>query len=704
MNPLPAARRLTILVLLAGPFLGGQVTLAGPRPDGSGSCQLGSAKGKIQHVISIVFDNVHFRRDNPNVPSDLEQMPHLLNFIESNGTLDTNHHAVLISHTANDILTSLTGVYGDRHGIPVANSYGVFKPNGFVTFPSSFFYWTDLVSDVAGASSGDSTYGMLTETGKNAPAPWVAFTRAGCDVGVFSTANIIIEATSFDVPKIFGAGSPQTMETSDQQVADFEGVGVHCAHSSLFCSAANGGVADLLPQEPGGYNGFNALFGAKYVALALGGPIRDLDGHIIVNADSGLPGFTGFDPTASQSLGYILALQKAGIPVTFAYIADVHDDHSSGFPFGPGQAGYVAALKAYDDAFAKFFTQLKQNGIDQSNTLFVVTADEGDHFSGSAPTPSNCDGIRIPCNYSQIGELDVNLTSLVTSQTGNNTAFDIHFDLAPTVYIRNNPAPTAPVTRQLERDMAKLTALNPLTNQLDKLAVALADPAEMGLLHMITSDPARTPSFTMFGPGDYYFLTFGQTGPYVYPFNAWNHGGIQPEIANTWLGLVGPGVSQGGEYIEFSDHTDIRPTMMALLGVQDDYTHDGRVLFELLDPSALPKSLKAHHETLLQLGRAYKQINAPFGQLGLNSLVVSTAALASGTAANDAIYTTLENKITNWRTQRDSIASQMKALLEGAAFNSESIDEVQAKQLIQSAEALLGQVAACAGNVTACEQ
>src|SRR5262245_31642592 len=43
------------------------------------SCQLSSAGGDIQHVIHIQFDNTHFRRDNPNVPSDLEQMPHLLN-------------------------------------------------------------------------------------------------------------------------------------------------------------------------------------------------------------------------------------------------------------------------------------------------------------------------------------------------------------------------------------------------------------------------------------------------------------------------------------------------------------------------------------------------------------------------------------------------------------------------------------------------
>src|SRR6516164_10483063 len=53
----------------------------------SSSCHLGNG---IQHVINIVFDNVHFSRDNPNVPSDLEQMPTLMNFLEKNGTVLSN--------------------------------------------------------------------------------------------------------------------------------------------------------------------------------------------------------------------------------------------------------------------------------------------------------------------------------------------------------------------------------------------------------------------------------------------------------------------------------------------------------------------------------------------------------------------------------------------------------------------------------------
>jgi hypothetical protein len=61
-------------------------------------------------------------------------MPHLLNFLLENGTVSGNHYTPLISHTAADIVTSLTGVYGDRFGWSVANSY--FRADGSMAFPS----------------------------------------------------------------------------------------------------------------------------------------------------------------------------------------------------------------------------------------------------------------------------------------------------------------------------------------------------------------------------------------------------------------------------------------------------------------------------------------------------------------------------------------------------------------------------------------
>src|SRR5215468_4217719 len=122
-----------------GFFAAAALLAGGFAPAALAQCNLGNG---IKHVVHIQFDNVHLRRDNPNVPSDLEQIPNLLNFMKDNGVVSGNHHTPLISHTATDILTVLTGAYGDRMGVPVANSYGFFRTDGSVGFTSSFLYWT----------------------------------------------------------------------------------------------------------------------------------------------------------------------------------------------------------------------------------------------------------------------------------------------------------------------------------------------------------------------------------------------------------------------------------------------------------------------------------------------------------------------------------------------------------------------------------
>src|ERR1019366_6794754 len=76
------------------------------RSEAGSSCRLGNG---VKHVIQLTFDNVHFFRDNPNVPSDLQMMPSLLHFLEDNGTFASNNHTPLIAHTANDLLTTFTG-------------------------------------------------------------------------------------------------------------------------------------------------------------------------------------------------------------------------------------------------------------------------------------------------------------------------------------------------------------------------------------------------------------------------------------------------------------------------------------------------------------------------------------------------------------------------------------------------------------------
>lgn len=672
----------------------------------SSGCQLNSAKGQIHHVIYIQFDNTHFTRDNPNVPSDLQQMPHLLNFMEQNGVLMTNHHTPLISHTATDILTSLTGVYGDRHGVPVANSFRYFNPNGTSNLGVSFAYWTSPLFDPTTSTPTDTTFNMLTAGGKNAPAPWVPYTRAGCNFGSVATANTILENTAIDVPTVFGPNSPEAAEVQanpGQAFADFVGIGVHCAHGNSLCSSANNGKPDLLPDEPGGYSGHMGLFGNKYVApqISPSGPMTDLNGNVIQDPQGhvGFPGFDGM--SAAVSLSYVAAMQEHGVPVTYAYISDAHDAHPNGPAYGPGQAGYVTALKAYDDAFAKFFTRLANDGINSGNTLFVFTADEGDHFVGGAPSPSNCDGVTTPCTYSQIGEINANLAGLLATQQGVTTPFKVHSDSAPTVYITGNPARDASVTRAFERATSMLTAVNPMTGKTDTLTQFLADPVEMKLLHMVTADPARTPTFTMFADPNYFLFAGAPNcnSPCVtqQPGFAWNHGDVQPDITTTWLGMVGPGVDQTGiDSTTWSDHTDIRPTMLTLLGLKDDYGNDGRALTEDLTGWARPAAVKKGG-SFIPLAQMYKRINAPVGELGLASLEASTKALESGNATDDRTYTDLENKLSSITSERDALASQMIALLEGAEFNGQTINGSQAKQLIAQGQALIDQVNALAG-------
>lgn len=700
----PLVRVLSASMLLVTMlFVGGLLT---PRTQttaqaSGGGCQIKSAQGNIQHVIYIQFDNTHFMRDNPNVPSDLEQMPNLLNFITGNGTLLSNHHTPLIAHTATDILTSLTGVYPDRHGVPVSNTFRYFNPDGTSNPGVSFAYWTSPIYDYSNPTPTDTTYNMITKGGKNTPAPWVPYTRAGCNFGSVATANTILENTAVDVPTVFGPNSPQAKEAKNNPTkasADFVGIGIHCAQNNTLCSAANQGEPDLLPNEPHGYNGYMGLFGHEYVApqISPNGPLKDLNGNVIQDSHGniGFPGFDGMEPAVS--LAYVAAMQEHGVPVTYAYISDAHDNHTSGGTYGPGEAGYVAQLQAYNDAFGKFFTRLQADGINQSNTLFVFTSDEGDHFVGGPPSPSNCDGVTIPCTYSQIGEINGNMAGLLATEQGITTPFNVHADAAPVVYITGNPSRKAPVTRSFERGVSNLTAVNPITGKTDVLTKYLADPVELNLLHMITADPARTPTFTMFADPNYYLYAGAPncSSPCITepPGFAWNHGDVSPDINTTWLGIVGPGVQNlGVTNAIWTDHTDNRPTMLALLGLKDDYPSDGRVIFEVIYNWALPQSILTHEQTFQQLVQIYKQIMAPVGQLGLDSLQTSTKALESNTPG-DREYNQIEKQLSDVTALRDNIASQMAAMINAAEFNGQPINVSQAKQLIQQANGLLKEV------------
>jgi hypothetical protein len=674
----------------------------------SGGCQLNAAGGAIKHVIQLQFDNVHFRRDNPNVPSDIEQMPNLYNFLVGNGTVLNNHHTPLISHTGTDILTTLTGVYPDRHGQPVSNTYMFYGPDGTPHTALSFAYWTDLALAFDGTAEGK--FNMLDARGNNPPAPWVPFTRAGCNYGAVGTANIELERVA-NVATVYGAGSPQAVEAADlsdngqaKTTADFIGVAVHCARNAALCSSANNGVADQLPAEPGGYVGFNGLFGHKYVAPQISTtlPMTDLDGNVIQNvAPDGVttfPGFPGFNgTTAAVSLAYVAAMQERGVPITTAYISAVHERADTGL--GPGDPIYEQNLRNYDEAFGKFFARLAADGINKSNTLFIVTADENDHFVGVGPSNPGCNGVVVTCNYdpTKLGSVEVAVDNLLVQQ-GITTPFGLKGDSAPDYYINGNPGPNDPATRQMERAVSNFVVTNPLTGQPTRLTDALADRPTLRALHMVTSDPLRTPTFTEFNNPDFEGVQApldcapgGDPTVTVLQCQAvetWHHGDIQPQITTTWLGLVGPGVRHLGVNNDiWSDHTDTRPTVMALLGLRDDYRHDGRVLLDVLDQNAVP--VDGSRDTLLQLGHIYKQLDATVGAFGTAVVSADTRAVATGSGSRDGQYVAFESRLAALTNDRNALALRISQALEAATFGGTSMGQAQAMGLIQQAQQVI---------------
>jgi hypothetical protein len=598
-------------------------------PTVNNGCQLGNG---VKHVVQITFDNVHFFQDNPNVPSDLQLMPNLLNFFENNGTFLSNNHTPLIAHTADDILTTYTGLYGDRQGMPISNAYEVYQANGTTDNAGSFAYWTDPIYDTSPTAT-DTNPSMVYSpvppaTAKNpvaptttTPAPWVPYTRAGCDVGNVATpADSELENTAVDIPKVFGAGSPEDEQLindpdsfKDPEAADYTGLAVHCAKGSALCADATGikygqtaptstAAADLLPDEPGGYAGYQALFGARYIAPEIGagadgathngyqvtnaaGNLVDENGNQINGDFLSTPGFPGYSEiNASQTLAYGADMLESGLPVVDMYISDIHGNEfikglsSSGQPcfhapaaLGSGSACYMAQAAYYNQAFGSFFQRLAADGITPGNTLFVLSSDEGDHEAGAnvgraiQPTPATCDGSAANlCTYpaGSFGELEGNITGLLNEETGDTTPFGMEFDTAPEYYVNGQPSESSALVRTFDHDIASLTAFNPYAGATQKIANYLADPTEEAILHMVNADPARTPTLAEFAKPDYYL----QQGPATcdatttgaaasaYPADcvavdpgfAWDHGDYAAEIDTNYVGIAGPGVKQLG--------------------------------------------------------------------------------------------------------------------------------------------------------------
>ena len=118
-------------------------------------------------------------------------------------------HGPDLAHRGRDRSTE-TGLYPDRDGLTVTNSY-------------EFFDQARCVAAASATSARRSSTGptrptprpanplptLITAGQRNTPAPWVAFTRAGCDFGGVGAADMELENTTSDVTQVFGANSPE---------------------------------------------------------------------------------------------------------------------------------------------------------------------------------------------------------------------------------------------------------------------------------------------------------------------------------------------------------------------------------------------------------------------------------------------------------------------------------------------------------------
>src|SRR5262249_3700385 len=116
----------------------------------------------------------------------------------------------------------------------------------------------------------------------------------------------------------------------------------------------------------------------------------------------------------------------------------------------------------------------------------------------------------------------------------------------------------------------------------------------------------------------------------------------------------------------WADHTDTRPTLMALTGLKDDYVEDGRVLTE--DLTIKPGQTGA--KKVQDLAVCYKQLNSSVGQFATDILVADTAALKTGTSGgDDSTYQHVSADIKSLGAERDALATTIKNDLFNAEFN-----------------------------------
>jgi len=517
----------------------------------------------VEHVIVIALDNYHL--------DDIEaHMPHLRDVLRAGALATGTHHTVLPTKTAPDYSSIASGQYPDRHGV-INNAF--LTPGRLPEFRVGFAYWENL------AAASPSPF--LSDP------PWLAFNRAGWDVGAVGFEGLVLE-TREEVNAHLGR--PPDSRLSDEERDQYWGLAVH--HQDGSSSFGTAEIPALKDEFPRGWE------------RGWGGPPRK---H------------------AAITLRMTTLLQAAGIPITFTFVENTHArcDPKAPCRFDLKQGEFDDLLQDDDTAFGRFFDDLAALEITPANTLFVITSDEGDHYLEDFAQPVNIDDLR-------------------PAITGSNALF---------------------YSDDEDRTADGLAA---------RAGVQfVASRSAMRGLHIGPDDDPRTPAFMAFSDLDSTFRFDTRRISF-----RWNHGNVDPDITDIWLGLRGPGI-RPGPLTGFSDHTDIVPTIRAILGLPNRGDTDG---------TAILAALERGDRGLGTLREAFKQLNAPLGRFGRALLGISTAGVRGGSDARAEA----DQWIADLAAERDALVGVMRAVLDGnRPSNGDLLHDLleEAAELLAEAEA-----------------
>ena len=672
------------------------------------SCQLGNG---VQHVINIVFDNVHFARDNPNVPSDLEQMPHLLNFLKQNGTVFSNiahaddrphrrrqpddlHRPVrrparpaAVEHVQ-DLQPGRLDRSGDVvHVLDVAGHRHEDQPagRGHDTAPSMVY------SDTVPASGGRT--GSRRRRGCRSPAPaarsatsrprtWCSRTRPStsrpCSAPTRprrrrQRANTAIPSRTSRSPSTSARRSTAPRAHRSARARPARRVDGPCCRPSRAattatrrCSARStsrrrSAAARTVPQRLPGHRRERE-------------PRRPQRQHARRSRSAHTPGFPGFSPTATQSLAVLADMQEAGIPVTYGYISDLHEkkaDTTTGCtttanaavarrPVGPGDSCYVTNAQHYDRRSRRSSSGSRRRHHAGEHAVRDQRRGERPVRRRERRPGDAADAGRLRRRHRRrattrrVRSASCRRTSRACSPARREREHAVRHRAAGRVDLRPRPAggerpdgppararhrrddqPARPVHRRRQREDHEVPG-----GRARAAGAAHADVRIRCARRRTRSSRSRTTSSrrrartsasTAASPTTTATTARTSTSPgSAWPARASRCNGVdgpeagrrQPAAAIPSRRNTVPQASQVGTWVE---ETDIRPTMLYLLGLHDDYQSDGHVITQAL--------LACRSRCRRRGARCgYDQINSSVGQFATDTLIADSKALASGSA------------------------------------------------------------------------